>query len=452
MATFEELLRLRELELKEEEKEFNPFDPGTFGWCGVASGIGGEPGVVGSGMDDVSVRGGLIEDTGNAEDGIDSGDNGTITEVVETSHKHSYLSLTDTDDTFDGFDSYFPKVEGSSLRFSKIKDGDIPSLLTKKTYRSNKKEAFTLKPYGSATGETGELRFLELSANGSNCVAFKAPDSLAANTVYVLPTTFPATSGYALVSTTAGVCSWAVTGAGATTFVALTDTFSSFTAKKIPVTNEAGNAIALASNLEWDETNDRLEITSASAFGLRSIRTTATTNLFGGVAKLTLICSGNMEDGFGPALTFAIDDNAVAETVIANIGAVRSGADNTGTLIFKTDSAGSSSERVRVNEEGLLVGGASDVTCGGTGCIVLQNLNAPNASPNNAPVLFSDPITSGSGIYCLNIRNSDGTVLKLQQKSHIADATSACPDIGTVLTVIAGMLDIFEANGLMATA
>jgi|GEM_PF-6329681 len=49
----------------------------------------------------------------------------------------------------------------------------------------------SMKPYGAAAGNTNELRFLELAANGTNYAGFKAPDSLAANIIYALPTTSP---------------------------------------------------------------------------------------------------------------------------------------------------------------------------------------------------------------------------------------------------------------------
>jgi hypothetical protein len=65
----------------------------------------------------------------------------------------------------------------------------------------------SLSPYGSAAGSTGEARFNELSANGSNFIALKAPDALATDVIYVLPDV-PASSGQVLSGTTAGVLSW----------------------------------------------------------------------------------------------------------------------------------------------------------------------------------------------------------------------------------------------------
>jgi ABC-type uncharacterized transport system YnjBCD substrate-binding protein len=44
-----------------------------------------------------------------------------------------------------------------------------------------------LKPFDTGAGQTGELRFDELAANGSNYVALKAADSLAGNVVWTLP-------------------------------------------------------------------------------------------------------------------------------------------------------------------------------------------------------------------------------------------------------------------------
>lgn len=69
-----------------------------------------------------------------------------------------------------------------------IADGSIASALTGKTYTSSSQAAFTLNPFGAAAGNTGETRFLELAANGTSYVGFKAPDALAGNVIWTLPT------------------------------------------------------------------------------------------------------------------------------------------------------------------------------------------------------------------------------------------------------------------------
>jgi hypothetical protein len=65
----------------------------------------------------------------------------------------------------------------------------------------------SMSPHGTSSGNTTELRFLELAANGNNYAGFKAPDSITGTSVYVLPAAYPA-SNKLLQSTDAGVLTW----------------------------------------------------------------------------------------------------------------------------------------------------------------------------------------------------------------------------------------------------
>lgn len=65
-----------------------------------------------------------------------------------------------------------------------------------------------MSPVGTGAGNTAEIRFHELAANGADYVAFKAPDALATPTTYVLPTALPPGSGQILSSTDTGELSW----------------------------------------------------------------------------------------------------------------------------------------------------------------------------------------------------------------------------------------------------
>jgi hypothetical protein len=47
--------------------------------------------------------------------------------------------------------------------------------------------AVIVQPYGTSTGQTGEVRFKELAANGGNYTALKAADSISANLSLTLP-------------------------------------------------------------------------------------------------------------------------------------------------------------------------------------------------------------------------------------------------------------------------
>ena len=70
-----------------------------------------------------------------------------------------------------------------------------------------------VNPFGTNAGESGELRFKELAATGSNYVGFKAPDAVTANKIYVLP---PAdgTNGQFLTTDGTGHLNWSSAGGG----------------------------------------------------------------------------------------------------------------------------------------------------------------------------------------------------------------------------------------------
>jgi hypothetical protein len=85
------------------------------------------------------------------------------------------------------------------------------SSLTAGSLTTAEQDAVVIKPYGAQAGETGELRFEEKT--GGNYVGFKAPDALAANKVWTLPTTDGA-AGEVLATDGSGGLSWvALSGA-----------------------------------------------------------------------------------------------------------------------------------------------------------------------------------------------------------------------------------------------
>jgi hypothetical protein len=81
------------------------------------------------------------------------------------------------------------------------------SILSAGTITSALQNGHELKPYASSAGSTGELRFDELAANGSNFVGFKAPDNLTGDTIWTLPST-TGSNGQVLSAGMSGVLSW----------------------------------------------------------------------------------------------------------------------------------------------------------------------------------------------------------------------------------------------------
>lgn len=97
----------------------------------------------------------------------------------------------------------------------------LQSLATRSIYDQTN---VSLQPHGTSAGNTYEVRFLELAANGTNYTAFKAADALAQTTTYIWPSTDPTAGQYLSSSApSGGVCtlSWGTPagGGGGPTFL-----------------------------------------------------------------------------------------------------------------------------------------------------------------------------------------------------------------------------------------
>lgn len=71
----------------------------------------------------------------------------------------------------------------------------------------------TFKPEGTSTGQTGTVRMAELAANGANVTGFKAPDALAADVLYTMPTADGSASQF-LQTNGSKVLTWAAPSGG----------------------------------------------------------------------------------------------------------------------------------------------------------------------------------------------------------------------------------------------
>ena len=120
------------------------------------------------------------------------------------------------------------------------------SAITTGSITTSLQNGVNLNPFNTAAGSTGEVRFYELAANGSNYTSFKAPDLLSADINYVMPSVAP-TAGQVLSSSAAGVLSWITIPSAPVTTVfgrsgAVTATAGDYTATQI--TNTPAGAIA----------------------------------------------------------------------------------------------------------------------------------------------------------------------------------------------------------------
>jgi len=87
-------------------------------------------------------------------------------------------------------------------------------------------------------------------------------------------------------------------------------------------------------------------------------RTTALTDEYASALFAKHITTGNMADGFGVGVLFAVEDDAGVESNLGRLAAVRAGADNTGDFAWYPATAGVLNERMRLTSAGALNVGA----------------------------------------------------------------------------------------------
>lgn len=143
----------------------------------------------------------------------------------------------------------------------------------------------SLAPHGASTGNTTEIRFVELVSNGSAYVGFKAPDAITTSTIWTLPAADGAASTY-LKTSGAGVLSWAQIASGDisnTTFV----TSVSGTSNRITVTGTLTPTIDISSSYVGQATITTLGTVATGTWNATTIATS-----YGGTG-LTAIGSAN---------------------------------------------------------------------------------------------------------------------------------------------------------------
>jgi hypothetical protein len=147
---------------------------------------------------------------------------------------------------------------------------DASSVIQTGTLKTANQIALQVKPYSTGAGQTGELHFDELAANGTNYLGFKAPDALAANKIWTLPSA-DGTNGQILKTDGAGNLDWvSVGGTGTVISVGLTAPAAGITVSGGPITGSGSITLALGDDLAAVEalsTTGGVERTGANTWG-----------------------------------------------------------------------------------------------------------------------------------------------------------------------------------------
>lgn len=112
-------------------------------------------------------------------------------------------------------------------------------------------------PFGTSAGNTSESRYLELAANGTNYVGFKAPDSIAANRIWTLPSA-DGSASQCLQTNGSGVLSFGACGSGGG--MSIGGAVTSGTAGSVLFVNSGPVLAQDNTNFYWDDTNNRLSL------------------------------------------------------------------------------------------------------------------------------------------------------------------------------------------------
>lgn len=184
--------------------------------------------------------------------------------------------------------------------------------------------SFSFLPIGVAAGNTNEIRFLGLAANGTNYTGFKAADLMAASEIYVLPNAAPIASSFLLGAAVVGGVSTLTWGQVLPVALGGTGTSTAFTPGSVIFAGPAGVYAEDNVNLFYDDAANRLTVnqlglpntTSATVGGIyfggnRAFHNFGTNNTFAGVnaGNFTLTGTGNSSFGTSSGLSITNGSN-----------------------------------------------------------------------------------------------------------------------------------------------
>jgi len=276
---------------------------------------------------------------------------------------------------------------------------------------SDAQAGYEAKPYGTAAGNTGEVRLTELAAGGTNYVGFKAPDAIGANKIWVLPAT-DGSAGQVLKTDGAGNLGWVSGATGSVTSVGVTAPASGITVSGGPITASGNVTLALANDLAAVEgltatggvertatdTWSTYTLTSAGKALLDDADAAAqrTTLGLGSLATASAVSGGS-----GGTITDAsiTDDDIATTAAIADtkLAAIMTAGKVSGNAITSGIIAGSTG----VNTSGNLIT-SGNVGIGTTAPI--SNLEVSSVSTDSTQIMIGN--SSGSHQYQLAVTGS----------------------------------------------
>lgn len=174
------------------------------------------------------------------------------------------------------------------------------------------------------------------------------------------------------------------------------------------------DVISPSGNFAWNESTNQLVLVNSlgSASALRCDITTSSTNVPFNPVSIRATSTSNMVDGFGVKMNFQIQDNAAVANNIAEVGATRDGADNSGKLTFATYSAGTATTHMTISAAGSLGLSRTVTASGTTGAQTINKMSGTvNFAAGASTLVVTNSLVTTSSIVIPVVRTNDATAL-----------------------------------------
>ncbi|MBF0387314.1 MAG: hypothetical protein HQL20_05600 [Candidatus Omnitrophica bacterium] len=166
-----------------------------------------------------------------------------------------------------------------------------------------------------------------------------------------------------------------------------------------------------------------LDVVSSVFPVMKGIRTSTGTSTSLSALEVKQRTTEDMVDGFGSAVSFAVEDSAGVENVLGSIGAVRDGADDSGALTFDTRTSGVQTEKMRISTSGNV--GIGTISPGSTfdlkGSFAVYRVAKDADATTSGEVIIG--VTSTAAARTITLANADkvaGRIIMVKDESGAA--------------------------------